>query len=151
MEPANEIRSQGCKSSTGFMEGFTEQSAAVIPFLSRRRRVPHRWSSRLVLLCSAVFFCSRRAKTSALLCLSFYPAHTLLYFDLIPCLIIREQRAQNNKSLFNGNKFRNFCGNKLKSSMGKVSGSIRSTNYAVIGNEERLHVTWKEGHCQKLA
>ncbi|RYR66530.1 hypothetical protein Ahy_A03g012544 isoform B [Arachis hypogaea] len=117
MEPANEIRSQGCKSSTGFMEGFTEQSAAVIPFLSRRRRVPHRWSSRLVLLCSA----------------------------------IREQRAQNNKSLFNGNKFRNFCGNKLKSSMGKVSGSIRSTNYAVIGNEERLHVTWKEGHCQKLA
>ncbi|KAL1364440.1 hypothetical protein AAHE18_03G218100 [Arachis hypogaea] len=69
MEPANEIRSQGCKSSTGFMEGFTEQSAAVIPFLSRRRRVPHRWSSRLVLLCSAVFFCSRRAKTSALLCL----------------------------------------------------------------------------------
>ncbi|QHO58143.1 hypothetical protein HN51_012634 [Arachis hypogaea] len=88
MEPANEIRSQGCKSSTGFMEGFTEQSAAVIPFLSRRRRVPHRWSSRLVLLCSAVFFCSRRAKTSALLCLSFYPAHTLLYFDLIPCLIV---------------------------------------------------------------
>ncbi|RYR74423.1 hypothetical protein Ahy_A02g009140 isoform B [Arachis hypogaea] len=75
-------------------------------------------------------------------------AHTML----IPLLCsIREQRAQNNKSLFNGNKFRDFCGNKLKSYVGKVFGSIRSTNHAVMGNEERLHVTWKEGHCQKLA
>ncbi|XP_020962967.1 uncharacterized protein LOC107608048 isoform X3 [Arachis ipaensis] len=33
MKPANEIRSQGCKSPIGFMEDFMEQSTAVIPLL----------------------------------------------------------------------------------------------------------------------
>ncbi|RYR23182.1 hypothetical protein Ahy_B03g068443 isoform A [Arachis hypogaea] len=91
---------------------------------------------------------------------------------------IWEQRAQNNKSLFNGNKFRyggyelkdgggsnhephlclhlgltdyrsllnapsfDFCGNKLKSSVGKVSGSIRREGSKEMKVELSSHLSF---------
>ncbi|KAH1224894.1 Nudix hydrolase 9 [Glycine max] len=41
---------------------------------------------------------------------------------------IWEQRSQKNNSFFNGKKFRDFCGDKFKSYVGKVPVSIRSNN-----------------------
>ncbi|RYR74424.1 hypothetical protein Ahy_A02g009140 isoform A [Arachis hypogaea] len=146
----NRARSQGCKSPTGFIE----EGCSIVYVVSFGSSVVDFFTPNWAYTSSTMLqdFMEQSTAVIPLLC---SPASCSSLMEPATCSAllrrIREQRAQNNKSLFNGNKFRDFCGNKLKSYVGKVFGSIRSTNHAVMGNEERLHVTWKEGHCQKLA